>query len=149
MQDQADNQEELAKQTVKNQAADQEAERITKLAEANKTKAQLEADAKAYAVNQQTEANKKRIEETAQAFGVLANILGEDNATKILLQETINEKASEFQTPDVLVIGAGADQGAAIVNSHMISQSIGQSVDKAVTKPVVKPVAATQTTNSN
>ena len=44
MQDQADNQEELAKQTVKNQAADQEAERITKLAEANKTKAQLEAD---------------------------------------------------------------------------------------------------------
>ncbi len=149
MQDQADNQEELAKQTVKNQAADQEAERITKLAEANKTKAQLEADAKAYAVNQQTEANKKRIEETAQAFGVLANILGEDNATKILLQETINEKASEFQTPDVLVIGAGADQGAAIVNSHMISQSIGQSVDKAVTKPIVKPVADTQTTNSN
>ena len=146
MQDQADNQEELAKQTVKNQAANQEAERITKLAEANKTKAQLEADAAAYAVNQQTEANKKRIEETAQAFGVLANVLGKDNATKILLQETINEKASEFQTPEVLVIGGGAEQGASIVNSHMISQSIGKSVDSSVAKPVA---AQTTTTNNN
>ena len=137
MQDQADNQEALAVATVKNKAADQEAEAIGKLAEANRVKSAKEAEAAAYRITEETEANEQRIKRLAKAYKELSDAIGEDNAASILLQETINEAADKFNGPDVVVYGNG-EQGS-IVDAHMISQSIKQSV-----KPIkVKAAGAT------
>lgn len=140
MQDQADNQEELAKATVKNKAADQEAEAIGKLAEANRIKAAKEAEAAAYRITEETKANEERINRMAAAYKKLGDAIGKDNATSILLQETINEAADKFNGPDVVVYGSG-EQGS-IVDAHMISQSIKQSV-----KPEKIKVAGATGTN--
>lgn len=134
MQDQADNQEELAQATVKNQAADQEAAAIIKLSAANLQKSKDEADAKAYLIAKETEANKNRIEETAKAYSSLVSAIGKDNAASILLQETINENAGDFNGPDVVVFGNGADGSTSIVDAHMMSQSIKKSLNDSVSK---------------
>lgn len=134
MQDQADNQEELAQATVKNQAADQEAEAIIKLSAATLQKSKDEADAKAYLIAKETEANKNRIEETAEAYSSLVKAIGKDNAASILLQETINENAKDFNGPDVVVFGNGADGSTSIVDAHMMSQSIKKSLNESVSK---------------
>lgn len=138
MQDQADNQEELAKATVSNAAADQNAESITKMSAANKQKANDEADARAYAIKQQTEADKERIVELAKSYGTLAKEIGKDNAASVLLQETINKAAGKFNAPDVVVFGNGSDGGTSIVDAHMMSQSMKQSVKAATKTPTKK-----------
>jgi hypothetical protein len=138
MQDQADSQKELAEATVANQAADQKASSITKLSIANKTKSNNESDDAAYKIEQETEANKNRIIETANAYGELAKKIGKDNATKILLQETINKKAGEFNGPEVVVYGGDSGSGTSIVNAHMISKSIRDSVNNSVSKTSAK-----------
>ena len=129
MQEQADNQEDLAQATVANAAADQKASSIEKLAIANKNKSNSESDAEAYKIKQQTAANKDRILENAAAYGELAKVLGKDNATAILLQETINKDAEKFKVPEVVVFGGnGGEGGNSIVNAHMLSKSIRDSV---------------------
>lgn len=131
MQDQADNQEELAKATVKNQASDQEAAAIIKISAANLQKSKDEADAKAYLIDKETQANKQRIEETAKAYGELVKAIGKDNASAILLQETINDSAEKYNVPEVVVFGSESSDGS-IVPAHMISKSIQNSLKTSV-----------------
>ena len=130
MQDQADNQEELAKATVSNAAADQKASSITKISAANKTKANDEADADAYRITQMTAAEEERIVKMAKAYGALAKAVGKEAAASIMLQETINQAAEKFQMPEVLSIGAGGS--ADVVAPHMISKAIRQANQQAV-----------------
>lgn len=134
MQDQADSQEELAQATVSNQAADQKAEAIIKLSAANLQKAKDEADAKAYLIEKETEANKERIEETATAYKALAGVLGKDNATSVLLQETINQEAGSFNGPEVVVYGGDSGGDASIVNAHLMSKSMKESLKASASK---------------
>lgn len=132
MQDQANNQTALAVATVANAAATQEAESILKLSEANKTKSNNESDAEAYNIAQVTKANKERIEKMSESYGKLAETLGKDNASAILLQETINLKAGEFNSPEVVVFGSGqGGQDTDIVNAHLMSKSMRNSVVKS------------------
>lgn len=130
MQDQADNQEELAKATVSNAAADQKASSITKLSAANKKKANDEADADAYRIQQMTAAEEERIVKMAKAYGALAKEVGKEAAASIMLQETINQAAEKYQMPEVLSIGAGGS--ADVVAPHMISKAIRQANQQAV-----------------
>ncbi len=130
MQDQADNQEELAKATVSNAAADQKASSITKLSAANKTKANDEADAAAYRIQTKTAAEEERIIKMAKAYGALAKEVGKDAAASIMLQETINQAADKYQMPEVLSIGGGGS--ADIIAPHMISKAIRQANQQAI-----------------
>lgn len=130
MQDQADNQEELAKAKIKNAAADEQAKGIVKLSAAHKQKAKDEADAEAYRVKQMTEAEEERIVKMAKAYGALADEVGKDAAATIMLQETINQAADKYQMPEVLAVGGGGS--ADIVAPHMISKAIRDANLKAV-----------------
>lgn len=130
MQDQADNQEELAKATVSNAAADQKASSITKLSAANKTKANDEADAAAYRIQTKTAAEEERIIKMAKAYGALAKEVGKEAAASIMLQETINQAAEKYQMPEVLSIGGGGS--ADIIAPHMISKAIRQANQQAI-----------------
>ncbi len=132
MQDQADNQESLAQAIVARKAATEKAEEIKTLSAANKIKAKDEADAAKYLIDKQTEANKSRITEMANAYGALAGKIGKDNASTILLQETINESAEKYQGPEVVVYGAGSEGDTSIVDAHMMSKSMRDSVKSSV-----------------
>lgn len=129
MQDQADSQEELAKATVANKAADQKAESIEKLSLANKIKSNNEADAKAYDVEKKAAASRKRLEEMASGAEKLVAIIGQEATAEILLQETINNGAENYDVPEVLVMGGGSSEGTDIVGAHMISKSIKESLN--------------------
>ena len=119
MQDQADNQVELAKATVGNQAATENSAKIKKLADANFYKETKEADAVKYRMAQQ-----------ALAIQEIKNVIGQDNAAAFFLQDKINEAADKFKVPQTLFIsgnGGGADSNS-IVSAHLISKSIRDAV---------------------
>lgn len=116
MQDQADNQEALAKATVANAAADQKAAEIKKM-----------ADAAEYRKNKEADAAKYQVEKQAEAYKILARTIGADRAADLMIQEKINEAADKFKVPEVVVIGGengGEGSGTSIVSAHMISQAI-------------------------
>lgn len=125
MQDQADNQEELAKATVANAAADEQAEKIMKLADANLYKAEKEA-----------EAARVRIDEQAVALANMAKVIGSDRAAELMIQEKINEAADKFKVPEVVVTGGDS---SGVVSAHMISKAIRDSLaTTAVKGPTAK-----------
>jgi len=120
MQDQADNQEELAKATVSNAAADQQAAMIKKLADANLYKAEKEA-----------EAARVRIDEQAAALRNMAKVIGSDRAAELMIQEKINEAADKFKVPEVVVTGGDS---SGVVSAHMISKAIRDSLSAGAVK---------------
>lgn len=117
MQDQADNQEPLAKATVANAAAEQTASQIKKL-----------ADAEEYRQNTIADAAKYKIESQAAALSALANVIGPNRAADLMIQETINEAAEKFNVPQVYVNGSSGSDAQGIVGAHMVSQAIMQSL---------------------
>lgn len=119
MQDQADNQEELAKATVANAAADQKAATIKKM-----------ADATEYRKNKEADAAKYQVEKQAEAYKILARTIGADRAADLMIQEKINEAAEKFNVPNVVVNTSGGDgegTGASIVGAHMVSEAIKEA----------------------
>jgi hypothetical protein len=112
LQDQADNQTKIAEAISEEKASIEQDKRIRRLASANRFKVEEAARADAF-----------RVTSKAKATGTLVKILGPQLAGNIMLQETINEKAGEFNTPDTMfVMGQGADTG--IVGAQMISNSL-------------------------
>lgn len=126
MQKQADNQEELAKATVANAAATQNAEKIKKIADANLYKENKEADAKRYNIEQEATAQQDRMEKHAEGMSRIAKVIGKNNAADILLQETINQAAEKYAVPEILV--NGGDSGGGIIGAQIISKSIKEAL---------------------
>lgn len=125
MQQQADNQSELAKATVSNAAATQLAARTVKIADANLYKEQKAAEAVRYGIEQEAIAQQSRMEKHALGVSKIAAVIGKENAADILLQETINQAADKYDVPELLINGGS---GGDVVGAHLISKSIKEAL---------------------
>lgn len=124
-QSQADNQAALAQATVDNLAADQTALQIKTLADAALYKAQKEAEAAAFKIQQEAEAQSYRMDQHAQGVSKLVKVLGQKAAGEILLQETINQAAGDYNVPEMVVYGGG-EGTSTIVGAKLIADSLKQ-----------------------
>lgn len=129
MQEQANQQSILAEQVVRNAAAVEEAQRIRTLADADKYREQQQADAAEYRAQAEADALLYRASKQAESSTMLSNVIGIENAAKILLQETVNSAAEKFNVPHILVneSGGSGNSGADIIGAYLISNSISGS----------------------
>jgi hypothetical protein len=113
MQDQADNQTELALAIVANKSADEKAAQIIKMADANEYREKTLANAARYHISQQ-----------ALALKDMSKVIGADRAADLMIQEKINEAAGKFKGPEVYVAGGSGSDGQGVVAAHMLSKAI-------------------------
>ena len=132
LQEQANQQKTIAEQQVKNKAAESEAKRIIKMADARYYKVKKEADGVNYSIKEKAKAENFSTKQKAEAANFLSKQIGKEAVASLMLQEKINESADKFKVPQTLFISSNGNNATDIVSAHMISKSIKDGLSKSL-----------------